>query len=230
MFDPGIIARVQHWINGKMQRIFAKKNRIKLNNTDFTIISNNCWGGIAYEYFGLLKQSPTIGGYFFAEDYLRFITHLEDYINMEIEIISLEESRHKKEIINSGTPNAIIGRLSNDSELQPVEIIFLHYKNKNIVIDKWNRRKERINYNNLIFKFSFQNGCTKEQLEIFDKLQLSGKKIMFINKAEDLKNYSCAVYYHGFEDNSQIDNDTFYWNRYFDVIKFINTGVVVPKD
>ena len=119
-----------------------------------------------------------------------------------------------------------MGVLSDSSELQPIEIVFLHYKNPEIVIDKWNRRKQRINYNNLIFKFSLQNECTEKHIELFDKMNLPGKKFMFINRLEEVNKYSCAVYYPGFELNSQIENDTFYWNKYFDVVKFINTGII----
>lgn len=224
MFNPGIVARVWHWLDTKTESLFAKQNQRKLNNTDFSIISNNCWGGVVYEHFGLIKQSPTIGGYFFADDYLLFIANLKEYMSRDIKIISLEESKYKNKIIENGTPNAIVGILEGNSKLPPVEIIFLHYNDKNTIINKWNRRRERINYNNLIFKFSLQNGCTKKQLEIFDNMVLPGKKFMFTNRKEDIEKYSCAVYYPGFERAAQIENDTFYWNKYFDVIQFINTG------
>lgn len=226
MFTPNIIERVYHWLDTKTQKLFANRWKRQLNNTDFTIISNNCWGGVAYEHFGLQKQSPTIGAYFFAEDYLEFIANLKRYMQMEIKIISVDESKHKVAIKKNKTPNAIVGVLSDSSELQPIEIVFLHYKNPEIVIDKWNRRKQRINYNNLIFKFSLQNECTEKHIELFEKMNLPGKKFMFINRLEEVNKYSCAVYYPGFELNSQIENDTFYWNKYFDVVKFINTGII----
>lgn len=33
----------------------------QLKSTDFTIISNNCWGGMIYESYNLPKESPTVG-------------------------------------------------------------------------------------------------------------------------------------------------------------------------
>ena len=35
-------------------------------------------------------------------------------------------------------------------------------------------------------------------------------------------NFSCGIYYPGYENDGEIDNDTFYWNRYVDVVKFLN--------
>lgn len=42
-----------------------------------------------------------------------------------------------------------IGKLGND-----VEIHFLHYKSETEAQEKWNRRLKRMNFNNILFKFS----------------------------------------------------------------------------
>ena len=52
---------------------FALARRKKLNRADFTVISNNCWAGSVYRYFGLPYLSPTAGLYFFASDYIKFV-------------------------------------------------------------------------------------------------------------------------------------------------------------
>ena len=67
-----------------------RRMRIK-GHYPFTVISDNCWGGHFYRYFHLPYDSPTIGLYFFASDYIKFIYHLDDYINnCSLEFISLE--------------------------------------------------------------------------------------------------------------------------------------------
>lgn len=48
-----------------------------------------------------------------------------------------------------------------------------------------------------------------------------------MNKKEH--SYKCGVYYSGFEEDDQIYNDTFYWNKYFDVTLFLNTGKIQEK-
>lgn len=52
------------------------KNRRKLKNTEFTIISNNCWGGFIYQKYGLKYQSPTIGLFFMGKDYIKFCSNV----------------------------------------------------------------------------------------------------------------------------------------------------------
>lgn len=48
------------------RNLFADIRRKGLENTDFTIISNNCWGGMVYESYNLPKQSPTVGLFYEA--------------------------------------------------------------------------------------------------------------------------------------------------------------------
>ena len=52
---------------------FTSRRIKQLKQTDFTIISNNCWGGMIYESYGLSKQSPTVGMFFMAPDYIKFV-------------------------------------------------------------------------------------------------------------------------------------------------------------
>lgn len=67
----------------------------KLKNTNFTIISNNCWGGMIYESYNLPKESPTVGLFFMAKDYIEFLSDLKGYINGKLTFINPEESRWK---------------------------------------------------------------------------------------------------------------------------------------
>lgn len=172
------ILRVHHKMNKKLFIPFLRKyRRKKLKYDNFTIISNNCWGGVCYDYFGLPKQSPTVGCYFFAEDYVNFCKNLKFYLSLPLEIIPLQLSKHYSSIIELHNENAIIGVLGD------VEIIFLHYHDPKTILDKWNRRISRINWDKIILKFSYQNECSdsliKEFLAIKDypKFVLTGEKI-----------------------------------------------------
>lgn len=65
-------------------KFFVERRRKQLKNTDFTIISNNCWGGMIYESYNLPKQSPTVGLFFMASDYIKFISDLRGFVNGEL--------------------------------------------------------------------------------------------------------------------------------------------------
>ena len=66
-------------INKFFRLTFAKKRNKKLKNKNFTIISNNCWGGMIYESYNLRKDSPTIGLFIMPKDYIKFIKNLKKY-------------------------------------------------------------------------------------------------------------------------------------------------------
>ena len=75
------------------------QRRKKLREDNFTIISNNCWGGHVYRYFNMPYDSPTIGLFFESTDYIKFISNLKHYINQELRFITFEESRNKDMLI-----------------------------------------------------------------------------------------------------------------------------------
>lgn len=52
-----------------------RKARIK--NKEITIISNNCWGGFMYQSCGLQYNTPLIGLYFYAPEYIKLLKDLK---------------------------------------------------------------------------------------------------------------------------------------------------------
>lgn len=190
----------------------------KLKNRDFTIISNNCWGGTVYEAFDLPKGSPTVGLFFIAHDYVDFLTDLQNYINSDLNFIKPEESRWRDmpQIVEDKRFGSYpIGILSNGKKT--IEIFFLHYHSEQEAREKWERRIKRINWNKLLIKFNDQNGCTEADVDKFMKLPYR-HKIFFTCKHwpnEDNSNYivirqfprhsSIAASYEPFEDSKYID-------------------------
>ena len=86
--------RVLRRLKKKLDSLLQSYHRKQLKNDDFSIISNNCWGGVVSEFFGLRKNSPIVGCYFFADDYLKFISDLHHYLSLEIEMIPALQARH----------------------------------------------------------------------------------------------------------------------------------------
>lgn len=99
--------------------LFRRLRRLELSQHDFTIISNNCWGGHVYRRYGLPYLSPTVGLYFYSDDYIKFVSDLDYYTKQTLEFISWRESKHKDELLSRGQTNVPIGILGNN-----VEIIF----------------------------------------------------------------------------------------------------------
>ena len=72
--------------------------RKKLKDENFTIISNNCWGGTIYESYGIKKMSPTVGMFIMPEDYLKFIANFDYYVSQPLEFIYPDHSKWKEKL------------------------------------------------------------------------------------------------------------------------------------
>ena len=141
--------------------LMARYRENKLKYNDFSIISNNCWGGVCYKYFGLQKKTPTVGAYFFADDFVRLCKNLKYYLSLTLTIIPTCESKHIDALKTKGEETALIGKLGD------IEIIFLHYQDVDELLKKWERRVKRINWDRLILKFSYQNECNDDLVKDF---------------------------------------------------------------
>lgn len=199
-------------IREKLNPYFAKYRRNKLNNKNFTIISNNCWGGHVYRYFNLPYDSPTIGLYLFSADYIKFIGNLKYYIDKDLTFINYKNSKYKDELVKYNQVNVPIGKVED------IEIIFLHYHSEDEARTKWNRRKARIHWDNLYYKMSEQNLCSPDLLMQFELIDLANK-FVFVTKDYGLKSQVI------FKDCSNMDfipNDTTNFRKYINIINWLN--------
>ena len=188
-------------------------NKKRIKSRDFTVISNNCWAGKLYQYLDMPYLSPTIGLYFFADDYIRFLKNLQYYISLDLEFISIEESKYRDELIRRKHDSAPLAKLDD------VEIVFLHYKTKEEAKEKWNRRRQRINWDKMYFKFSKMNFCTEEHLKAFDELPFHHKFMLNNRKPTQ---YKCEYYWNGKSNEKEILLDTDPFPGILHITKLIN--------
>ena len=194
--------------------LFSSRRRSKLKGTDFCILSNNCWGGHVYRFFGLPYQSPTIGLYFYPEEYLRFINNYRYYLSLPLDFLeSYRCSKYAKELEEKGETSCPIGKLGD------VELVFLHYRTKEEAIEKWNRRVKKINYDRVLIKNSYQNGMSDEQVSRFDNLEHNNK---FIFVSSVYPACDSVVLYRAYEGKGQIMDDVSYFRKYIDLYELIN--------
>jgi uncharacterized protein (DUF1919 family) len=66
------------------------------------------------------------------------------------------------------------GRLAN------VRVLFLHYGSFNEALEKWERRKQRISFSNLLLVHTDRGGATPENLAAFDALPYA--KLLFVSR------------------------------------------------
>ena len=165
------------WIKETIIKAKAPWARRGLENTDFSILANNCWGGIVSRDRHLPYNSPTCGTYFFSKDYLRFLSDPKGYLGMEMEPVRAADSRYADEVVRLHGEDVVIGRLGD------VEIVMLHYPTFEEAKAKWDRRKARIRWDNLLVKYSDQNGFAPEDFEAFRRMDYPNKLFLTTNPA-----------------------------------------------
>ena len=156
--------------------------RSKYHNSDISIISANCTGGILYHDLGIPFLSPTINLYFRAEDFLKFCENIHYYLSIN-------------EMIECNEPSIIRGRDYPVAYLGDLLLFLVHYSSVADAQKKWNERKKRINYNKIIILCSDRDGMTEELKDRFEKLPY--KKIMFTNKVDN--KHPDTFYIRGYE-------------------------------
>lgn len=196
--------------------IFRKK---LLKNLDFTIISNNCWGGFIYQSYNLPYQTPTIGLYFMADDYILFLENLDYCLEANLSFIEPGMSKYYNILNNTHNFGKYpIGIIYLD-ELKMIEIHFLHYTNQTEALKKWNNRKKRINKDKMIIKFSDQNNCNMDIIRRFEALPYKNKVFFGTNKYTNDTIYIKGPRYYQYLPTSY---EPFGNSAKFNVTKYIN--------
>lgn len=112
--------------------------------------------------------------------------------------------------------------------LDDVEVIFIHLHSEAEVKEKWKRRVERVNWDNLIFKFSKSNHASDKDCRTFDEMELPRKSLC----SSMIRTITISAVHTiwGGDDDTEVRNDTYFGNRFFDDTKFINIGEIVTKN
>ncbi len=159
-------------------RYFSVFEKTKLHKHNFSIISNSCLAGSIYHKYGLQYTSPTIGTFFYSNEYLRLLENFRYYMGQQL---ILKDSSRLPEVnlLMSKTYKFPVGVLGGD-----VEVLFLHYASKDEAAAKWARRVQRINYDNLFVIFTDAGAAgggagnddfKEEYVERFERLPYENK-------------------------------------------------------
>lgn len=184
----------------------AAKNRLMLKNKNFTIISNNCWGGLISQKYGLPYRSPTCGLLILGEDYIKFCANLKHYLSQKIEFVDFSEGKYSHLFKGAEFP---VGKLGD------IEIYFMHYHSNEEAAEKWYRRASRVNFDCIIYKISERETFTPEIMQKFIELPLENKLIFASKKyTED----TIVVP----ELNTFVGDETPLLAEYFDEAKYLN--------
>lgn len=163
----GIIVKNKYKLSDEKLKLYnERQNLINLDSfpNDLTIISNTCIGGRLYHDYHKKFLSPTIDFYMEPSSFVKFCSNLKYYLNCEIKPL----------------PNYKIDYLSNFlfCDIGGLIAAFGHTNDSyEKIINKWNERKKRVNYDNIIVICTDRNvlakpftKCTEETVKEFGKI------------------------------------------------------------
>jgi uncharacterized protein (DUF1919 family) len=197
----------------------AAVERFRLNEKQFVLISNNCWGYELYNLLGRAYNTPFVGVFLFADCYLKLLENFSDCMNS-----TLKFSEYSKYV---STPQYPVGVLFGG-----VEIHFLHYSTRQDALEKWNRRSDRllaeINCGTPIYiKICDRDGCTSDHLRRFHEISF-GNKLSIGVAAFDSPNHVCVPMLGVSCGSCVVDGLKLFRRRYryFDISDWIQVGIV----
>lgn len=168
-------------INGKVFKhpCFDWNRYIKIIKEKPTIITEACYGGYIYNQLGMRFYSPFINTRIFEREYIKIINNLEYYLNIDI--------REKRNIQSTDEMQVIISEKEISwgekmgypiLELGDINLHAIHAKKVETYMEEWDRRKHRINWENIWVLMIIEND---EMAEKFKAITHS-KKIGFYYK------------------------------------------------
>ncbi len=181
------------YYNATLRKYYNGFNQKRLKNRDFSLIASNCNGGAILHDLNLKFNSPFVNLWIKPKDYIKLCRDVKGYLAKTLSFTAEPEVPYP------------IGLLDD------VRIYFQHYKTEQDAFESWNRRKERINYNNLFVLFSDRDGCTYEDLVEFDRLETDNKAVFVHKKYPEIKS---AVYIPGFRNEESVGVCSGYRNKY----------------
>ena len=136
-----------------------------------TIFANRCFGGHTYHSMGLEFSSPLVNIYFVDDDYIKFLKSPKFYLSQKLEV----KDWVYNETLKINYPVVSCADLS---------LHFYHNDNFEVAKAEWERRKNRINWDNIICMMQTIDPKIEEE---FNNLEYE-KKICFVPYKTDKKN------------------------------------------
>jgi uncharacterized protein (DUF1919 family) len=185
-----------------------------LHHRDFSIISSNCLAGEIYRQYALPYRTPTVGLFFFGDDYLRFIEDLPRNLTRSLSFRASSQHEAINEMRSRRNLNYPIGVLGD------LEIQFLHYGSEAEAREKWERRCARVNPDNLFFIYNDLDGFKEEFFSRFETLPYP-RKIFLSARRRPSPCCICIEEYEGQPCIGDLFKDP-YLARHFDVAGWLN--------
>ena len=162
-------------------RLRAALVRALAASSEFTVVSNNCWGAHIYQAMEAPYATPFIGLFIPPADYLTLVEHFDALIGAELTFVGESKSASVNQWREREGLRYPIGRLGGE-----IEIDFQHYASEAEALGKWRRRCARINADpaRRFFKFDDREGANAEHILAFERLAMANRVCFTVRRHE----------------------------------------------
>lgn len=134
--------------------------RKNLKNNNMTFLCPNCTGGILFHDLGLRFNSPTINLTIFQDEFLKFVTNLDYYLEQDLNFFNSDEY---------DCPCAM---------LDDILIQFTHYRTEEEAKKKWIERCKRIDRDNMFVFMTQYKKLSREDVLKLGNIKARGVAIL----------------------------------------------------
>lgn len=138
--------------------LWLKQLRKRNQNHNFSLVTNNCVGGVICHDLGEQFRSPTVNLWIPNDCFLAFAQNLQYYLSCEIE-----------EIQDESKPYPVGRIIPQDEQHIPITLYFQHYQSFEEACAKWKERSKRVNYDQLYFIWDYDKNECSDELLMFDR-------------------------------------------------------------
>ncbi len=198
--------------------------RLRLKNRNLTILAPTCIGGVIYHHLGLKFMSPTVNLWMTEDDFFLFVQNLDYFIQQEVLFYQQDEELDYP-----------WGIINGEKKGEKIIVHFNHHKKFNDAVADWNRRKNRINLNNIFVIASTMGGENSEKIRRWETL-IPKVKGLVVFTAKNYPQYSYCLQLSQFKDRECCPSymvegvsrvlKVHAWEKDFDYVNFLNTGKV----
>jgi len=180
-------------INPKVSNLRGRIRLKRLNNRDFTLVANNCIAGTIYKDLGLAYLTPFVGLYMLPSDFVKLCENLKEYLKKPL-----------LEFVTSSYRYPV-------AKLGDVTLFLMHYPDFESAKKAWDRRKVRVNFENIFFILVQKDGCSEEDMKRFDQLDCPNKLILATSNKFHLRSLHVLE---SFKNENEIGEELNYRGRY----------------
>lgn len=209
------------FLRRKLKTYFAVSDIKSLRNKKFVIVSNNCFGGQAYQWLKLSYNTPFVGMFLYGPCYIKLLQNFDHYMLQDLKFVS--ETKYPDR------PKTYPVALLDDIELH-----FSHYKTEEEAQEKWYRRRARLlsesNKDNFFFVICDRERVDAKIIEKFHQLEFKNKLSFAVFDIEGLSKTQHVNVFKKFNRHKRRTPNGKKMFKisflYIDFVKWLNTNTV----